>query len=70
MSDDDDELAELRAQRAARTGQISLVSRLHCLPLATHILDSRSLHLAECADVLASEADRRRSSRSRGYRFR
>ena len=27
MSDDDDELAELRAQRAARTGQISLVSR-------------------------------------------
>ena len=26
MSDDDDELAELRAQRAAKTGQITLVS--------------------------------------------
>lgn len=70
MSDDDDELAELRAQRAARTGQISLVSRSPCLLLAPCTLVSRSYHRDACADVLASEAGQCRSPRPRGRRFR
>ena len=56
MSDDDDELAALRAQRAAKTGQITLVSspfhpKLHIFSIGfmslTHIWSPTELYAAE-----------------------
>ena len=65
MSDDDDELAELRAQRAAKTGQITLVSspfhpKLHifsvkCTSL-THVWSPTELYAAEAGQCSSPRA--------------